>query len=179
MPGWPDRARRLALEAMARCGVEYVPHRVEDLSMGLVHFGQRKVAPWTFWWRRPGSAPMCPMDWRRPRKVCRSTRIYPGPGIPRCSQQAIALAWWTIPGPSWAFSEWCARADPGSEPDQRRDGASGAPALHAAVKMAVDTGCGRRDGVGALWRSGVFRQAGVAPKRWLDSRFLQRYRVEH
>ena len=179
MPGWPDRARRLALEAMARCGVEYVPHRVEDLSMGLVHFGQRKVAPVDILVAATGLSANVPDGLQAPEE-----------GLPVNADLS-----WTGDPVVFAAGD-CARMVDHPRPKLGVFGVRAAPIL---VQNLINAATGRQarrhytpqsrwlsildvgDGTG-LARYGDLAFSGkpvLHLKRWLDSRFLQRYRVEH
>lgn len=179
MTGWPDRARRLALDAMARCGVEYVPHLVKDLSLGLVHFGQRKVAPVDILVAATG------LSANLPEGLDASEA-----GLPINTDLS-----WTGDEAVFAIGD-CACMVKHPRPKLGVFGVRAAPVL---IQNLINAAKGRQarrqytpqsrwlsildvgDGTG-LARYGDLAFQGkpaLKLKRWLDGRFLQRYRVEH
>jgi len=179
LPGWPDKARDLARDAMARCGVEYVPQRVEDLSMGLIHFGQRKIAPVDILVAATGLSANLPEGLDAGEE-----------GLPVNEDLS-----WTGDGTVFAVGD-CARMLDHPRPKLGVFGVRAAPILIQNLINAAGGRTARRrytpqsrwlsildvgDGTG-LARYGELAYQGkpaLTLKRWLDGRFLQRYRVEN
>lgn len=178
LPGWPDRARELAHEAMARCGVEYRPQRILDLSMGLIHFGERRVEPVDILVAATGLAANLPDG------------LDAGDdGLPVNEDLS-----WTGDDCVYAVGD-CARMVDHPRPKLGVFGVRAAPILIQNLINAAGGRTARRryvpqsrwlsildvgDGTG-LARYGDLAFQGkpaLKLKRWLDGRFLQRYRVD-
>ena len=178
LPGWPDKARELAREAMNRCGVEYVPQRVKDLSMGLIHFGERKIAPVDILVAATGLSANLPDGFEDASD-----------GLPVKDDLS-----WTGHASVFAVGD-CARMVDHPRP---RLGVFGVRAAPILIQNLINAAGGRKarrrytpqsrwlsildvgDGTG-LARYGDLAFQGkpaLTLKRWLDGRFLQRYREE-
>lgn len=178
LPGWPDKARALALGAMERCGVEYVPRRVKDLSMGLIHFGERNVAPVDILVAATGLSANLPDGFGDATG-----------GLPVHEDLS-----WTGEGPVFAVGD-CARMVDHLRPKLGVFGVRAAPILiHNLIQTAAGRSARRRYTPQSRWLSildvgdgtGLARYGELAfqgkpaltLKRWIDGRFLQRYRED-
>ena len=178
LPGWPDKARELALQAMQRCGVEYVPQRVKDLSMGLIHFGERRVAPVDILVAATGLAANLPDGLEATVE-----------GLPVNEDLS-----WTGDASVFAVGD-CARMVDHPRPKLGVFGVRAAPILiQNLINAAGGRSARRRYTPQSRWLSildvgdgtGLARYGDLAfqgkpalkLKRWLDGRFLQRYRVD-
>lgn len=178
LPGWPDKARALALEAMARCGVEYVPQRVKDLSLGLIHFGERKIAPVDILIAATGLTANLPDGFGQAQE-----------GLPVNEDLS-----WTEDASIFAVGD-CARILDHPRPKLGVFGVRAAPVLiHNLIQAAAGRSARRRYTPQSRWLSildvgdgtGLARYGDLAfqgkpaltLKRWIDGRFLQRYRED-